>query len=127
MTRLKKPFEIVPTMDTRICEFCKAYTWWARPRQNKHGVCLDCAGYRELSNEEMSEAVLLILNTWERSDVAMVELKRTPPGYVGRDAGPCAGCQRTTRLYGVGGSPLCSECADAVRDAVQVVDRVVLP
>lgn len=127
MAGLKKPFEIVPTMDTRLCEFCSSYTWWARPRQNKRGVCLDCAGYRELSNEEMTEAVLLILNTWERADVAVVEMERTEPGYTGRGAGPCAGCQRTTRLYGHGGNPLCRECADAARDAVSIVDRVKLP
>jgi len=124
---LKKPFEIVPTMDTRVCEFCKAYTWWARPRQSKRGVCLDCAGYREISNEELSEAVMLILSTWEHGQVSVIEMERTEPGYDGEGAGPCAGCRRPTRLYGFGGNPLCRECANAARDAVSVVENPARP
>jgi hypothetical protein len=96
--------ELVPTTETRTCEKCKAYTWWARPRQRTKGICLDCAGMKFLSEMELYDVVENLLDFFPGS--ALI----SPARPTLAELGPCALCRTTTRLYGLHGQPLCPAC-----------------
>lgn len=42
--------------EVRQCSGCGADTWWRRPRQPKHGICLDCAGVPACTDEVDQQA-----------------------------------------------------------------------
>jgi hypothetical protein len=109
--------DLVPTSETRKCDKCGAFTWWATKRQKKHGRCLTCVpglSFAELTEEENTAVILDLLDAFPGSEVHPDwEPPRYPPDtYVGPDAGPCVGCQGRIRRYGGHGQPRCQTCHD---------------
>jgi hypothetical protein len=112
------PTEIVPAAKTLKCarDRCGAWTWWAVKGQRSLGYCLTCvpgAGFWQCSPEHETRVLLALLRAFPGSGVHQVDAAPTPAGYVGPDAGPCAGCHQPTRRYGHAGRPLCAGCEKA--------------
>jgi len=111
------PRDIVPISETRICDKCGAFTWWATPLQPKKGRCVSCGPnvyFRPASRDHVTEVILDILDVFGGTRVVEDwEPERYPPNtYVGPDAGPCVDCRGRIRRYGSYGNPLCAHCHD---------------
>jgi hypothetical protein len=123
---------------------CKELTLWRKPRQSKHGMCLDhMVGARPLSPAGMSLVRKIVLTAFPRAVISVPELLARSPwdGSTVRavvtgtwvrlgvrwrltvdlmppDVGPCTLCRRLVRRhYGPDGSPLCDECRVVARIA----------
>lgn len=111
------PGDLIPLSETRTCDKCKAYTWWATPRQTKWGRCLTCALVPATNidaSDILTAAILDLLDAFPGSTVVEDwQPERYPPNtYVGPGAGPCVDCRGRIRRYGAMGNPLCADCWD---------------
>lgn len=108
------PNDLVPVNETRVCDKCGAYTWWATPRQPKRGRCLDCMPGiwdRDVSPAHFNRILANLLRTFPGSHVSVYRpVALEPDTYNGPDVGPCEGCRRRVRRYGANGYPLCAQC-----------------
>lgn len=107
----KNSVTLIPVAQTRVCDKCGAYTWWATARQKTKGRCFDCLPYSPDSPEQYDAALRLLLTTFPGSTVIEPRQYRYPPGgYAGPDAGPCRGCGGQVRVYGEYAYPFCTTC-----------------
>lgn len=108
--------DLIPTAETKICDKCGAFTWWATKRQRKLGRCLTCEPGASTSDTDDHHAEVIhdLLDAFPGSAVEVDwEPPRYRPGeYTGPDSGPCVGCQGRIRRYGAYGQPRCQTCHD---------------
>ena len=99
-----KVCELAPTSDTRKCDKCGTYTWWARPKQRLHGMCLTCAGAQAVTLEEYMMTIDYVLGYFGADVIS-------PPRPTPVELGPCARCGAHCRTYGAYAmSTLCPSC-----------------
>ena len=115
------PTDLVPLNETRVCDVCGGYTWWASPRQKKNGRHWDCVkgvNSWQTSPEHHSRVITDVLAVFPGATVTLDWRAPVypPDTYEGRDAGPCLRCRRRIRRYGMFAYLLCAEC-DARRKA----------
>lgn len=123
------PRDIVPINETRNCDKCGGFTWWATPRQKKNGRCITCAArvyFTATSRDHFTAVILDILDAFPGSSVYdHWQPERYPPNvYRGDGVGPCVDCRGRIRRYGAMGYPLCADCHNRrVELRVQAADQ----
>jgi hypothetical protein len=132
---------IIPVTETRICDKCKTYTWWAAKGQRTLGRCLTCMKLPmtdELAAAAQARAESMLATVFpdaepvpppkpmkagvyaQRGEVVKVTLRWIVSGQFQqfivaippRDAGPCVDCRGIIRRYGPGGMMRCADCAE---------------
>jgi hypothetical protein len=104
---------LIPLNETRTCDKCGAYTWWASPKQTKKGRCWDCAGLAmtDVTAEQFDRILDLFLKAFPGCSVGEYHAPvYLPDTYNGPDAGPCLRCRRRIRRYGMDAYLWCAEC-----------------
>jgi len=108
------PTDLVPTAQTLVCDKCKAWTWWASPRQKKSGRCWDCVpgvSFWRSTPEHETRVIKLLLAAFPGAEISRYVRPRYHRGeYRGREAGPCTRCRHRVRVYGPDGHRFCLEC-----------------
>lgn len=108
------PTDLTPINEVRKCSACQAWTWWAGPKQRTLGRCWECVPgllTATLTPEHEQRVLDLLLTAFPGTTVAEARVRRyRPDTYAGPDAGPCRGCGRRVRLYGIEGHPFCLTC-----------------
>lgn len=105
------PTDLIPLPETRECDRCGAFTWWAGPRQRTKGRCISCATRYDASEELHDKSIWDIASAFSGTEIVEEEVHLWAPGsYVGDGAGPCALCRGQIKRYDEGGMPLCLAC-----------------
>jgi hypothetical protein len=119
---------------------CKESTYWRRPRQHKHGTCIDHAvsDPQSVSTAQAFTALALAfpgaevtryrpqrwhrgayqgerVRVWVRTVFVLSGLRSVRSMVVAPlDAGPCERCRQPVRRYGDSAYPLCIECDEEI-------------
>jgi len=109
------PTDLLPTAETRVCDKCGAWTWWASPRQKKKGRCWDCipgVAFWRCTPEHSVRVLKLLLAAFPGGTLTECPRPRYRPDVftVGPEVGPCVGCRRKIRRYGLDAHLFCLDC-----------------